>query len=78
VFFDEATSSLDEATEGELYQALLRICPEVTIVSIGTVDSDSSFVPSLPLRSQPDALETPHPLVGDPNRWVLHTATHHP
>jgi putative ATP-binding cassette transporter len=35
LFLDEATASLDEASEAEIYDVLARLLPDTTIISIG-------------------------------------------
>ena len=35
LFLDEATSSLDEATEAQLYETLKKRLPNMTLVSVG-------------------------------------------
>ncbi|HVY07647.1 MAG TPA: ABC transporter ATP-binding protein/permease [Burkholderiales bacterium] len=59
LFLDEATSSLDEAAEQQLYRLLKEKLPQTTIVSIGHRSSLQAFhTRTLELKSGADGLRT--------------------
>jgi putative ATP-binding cassette transporter len=43
LFLDEATSNLDEASQSELYQLLIRRLPHTTLISIAHRDELARF-----------------------------------